>query len=1071
MKMSEPLDVTKVSSILDITGKDNIQIKECEEKFEQYKSLPKFGPLLLIIACNKEDKFNENISLNASIQLKNYINSNWKYGHNEEQNKYLCFDNDKIIVISDEDKNFIRNNILEGMVYVVEKENVKVLKQFCQCVKKIIKLDYLNIWNKIYDEFLIKCLNTQNQKVIYAGILLLYQLSKLFQFEDAEKQKIYNEILIKINEKLLFFIDQCKQIQNNVEAMVIYKLVKIFFKSFQGEIPELLKREDVFSQWSKYIILIIRTQINQDYVMDKKNIFWKLKRACFQCITRILQKYANLEIKEKDKSNFQKLLEATYIPEYLETFTIIYKNYNNNQNYIDDYGKSCIYSFYTFLLGKKQYKKDIVNLFLYNNDLIGEMIKDAFITKEDLEMWATDPKNYIAQKSQELNYFTTKRYRVSKLLKDLLCYREKKNYICYNKIFEIIINTMIKDMANLQEEENIIKTQLIKDPEDERYIMNPNNIPHCLLKEGIIYLLKDNAEIIGKNSDAETLIEKYIFPNMFSPCGLLREQSCHLIEKFSPFLLKNNELLEKIIRKLCDLMENDPQLAVKLYASLAIGSLFEKDVTIKLLKGNIQNVLKINLKLMEETDTEEIMDNLTQIVKNFTQESQQYIVQLSEYLIKYLEKILSKDEDEKEAMNNYSIESNIITTFCYFIEYFINDKNIYPNIEKYIDQLLQYCFKNIYEKLEDGLDIIEAILKYGDVIPDHVWKFFIPLVESVIGSKEEIIEFKKEFPNNIFTGHGYESILDITKIVSIFIAKDPNCFINKQDEKGEKYFAYVIKLIESIISISESKGSYTEIKYSLRLIITLFDCYRGKIDVLFEQLIKYILLKYKIQNMKPSLENYLQSLLSNCFIYDPLKSLQILQKNNCAIDVFIFWFKGIDKLKRMEDMKCNLIGICSLISIEQNKQDKSIIDNMKQILEKIYLLTEKINKKIKENENNNCGDDDNEYEDIGDEENEQENKKRGGVNNMDDIIKNILDGGQGYGEDDDLSYEEEDDDEKPLTNYEKQSPILFVKNTLNAISQRSPDIYKFIMEALGDKLNSLNQIFNNEEQRLAKKNK
>jgi len=423
-------------------------------------------------------------------------------------------------------------------------------------------------------------------------------------------------------------------------------------------------------------------------------------------------------------------------------------------------------------------------------------------------------------------------------------------------------------------------------------------------------------------------------------------------------------------------MQNDPQLSVKLYASLGIGPLLEKDICKNLLKGNIKNIFEINLKLMEETDTEEIMDILQIIVRNFTEESQQYIVQLSDYLIQYFNKIVSKeDEDDKKYIDNYALETNIINTFCNIIECFINYPNIYPNIEQYIDKLLEYCFSHIYEKLEDGLDIIEAIIKYGNTIPNHVWKFFIPLIESIIGSKEELDEHKKEFPNQIFVGQGNESLIDITKIVSIFIDKDPNNFINMKDKKGVKYFDYVIKLIESIISISESKGSYTEIKYSLRLIITLFDCYKVKIDMLFEQLIKYILLKYKIQNMKPSLENYLQSLLSNCFIYDPLKSLQILQKNKCAIDVFIFWFKGIDKLKRMEDMKCNLIGICSLISIEQNKQDKSIIDNMKQILEKIYLLTEKINKKIKENENNNCGDDDNEYEDIGDEENEQENKK------------------------------------------------------------------------------------------------
>ena len=53
----------------------------------------------------------------------------------------------------------------------------------------------------------------------------------------------------------------------------------------------------------------------------------------------------------------------------------------------------------------------------------------------------------------------------------------------------------------------------------------------------------------------------------------------------------------------------------------------------------------------------------------------------------------------------------------------------------------------------------------------------------------------------------------------------------------------------------------------------------------------------------------------------------------------------------------------------------------------------------------------------------------------------------------------------------KKSPILFVKNILNAVSQKSPDIYKIIMETLGDKLNTLNTIFTEEEQRLANKNK
>ena len=214
--MAEKLDLNELSSILDINTANigNTDMKEKEVKFNKYRALPQFGPFLLTIACNSENKFSNDVSLNASIQLKNYINSYWKYGDDPKYNESLTFDKEQIIVISNEDKNYIRQNILEGVIYIVGKENVKILKQFNQCVKKILKSDYKNIWSNAFVDCIIKCFNSQNQKIIYAGIMLLYQLSKIYQFED--KQKEYNEVLIKI-----------------------------FFKSFQITIPDLLKTEEV----------------------------------------------------------------------------------------------------------------------------------------------------------------------------------------------------------------------------------------------------------------------------------------------------------------------------------------------------------------------------------------------------------------------------------------------------------------------------------------------------------------------------------------------------------------------------------------------------------------------------------------------------------------------------------------------------------------------------------------------------------------------------------------------------------------------------------------------------------
>ena len=204
---SNEIDLQKLCFILDPNNsKTPEQNKECYNLYLNYTSLPRFGPILLSLACNKEEKVSSTISQNASIQLKNYVNDNWKFTNDNEYNKQLIFKEDeRIIIISDEDKNYIRKNILEGILYAVEKENIKILKHFTQCVKKILNLDYKDLWQNDFMNFVLNCLNSQNQNQIYAGITLFFQLSKIYEFQDDENQLIYNEAFKLVNEKFIFF--------------------------------------------------------------------------------------------------------------------------------------------------------------------------------------------------------------------------------------------------------------------------------------------------------------------------------------------------------------------------------------------------------------------------------------------------------------------------------------------------------------------------------------------------------------------------------------------------------------------------------------------------------------------------------------------------------------------------------------------------------------------------------------------------------------------------------------------------------------------------------------------------
>jgi predicted TIM-barrel fold metal-dependent hydrolase len=119
---------------------------------------------------------------------------------------------------------------------------------------------------------------------------------------------------------------------------------------------------------------------------------------------------------------------------------------------------------------------------------------------------------------------------------------------------------------------------------------------------------------------------------------------------------------------------------------------------------------------------------------------------------------------------------------------------------------------------------------------------------------------------------------------------------------------------------------------------------------------------------------------------------------------------------------------------------------MKELLKKIIILAKKTNeislKKKKEEENE-------EFE----EEEEEENKD---YNNL--LNNNIEDD-----DDEDLSWDENEYDDEEITQFDKQNDVLFLRDTLNNISQKSPEDFNKINLLLGDNIQVLKEIFKKEE--------
>ena len=995
------------------------------------------------ITCNLEQKYSKEIELNAAIQLKNYINSNWKFTNDHNHNQQLIIeDDDIIIVISNEDKDYIKNNIVDSLIYFVTKENVKVLKQLNQCIKKMLKFEIDN-WLEHYLSKIITCFTSGNQKQIYAGIILLHQLSKIYEYEREEKIEIYhNTVINKLNHYLVGFLEQCNNLDDIIQAQFIYKILKIFVKNIQGSIPRIYFDINNFAKWSNIISRIIKTPISKDIYQKQDTIFWKLKKICYQIITRLYNKTSNsylVDESDKEKCNFQNLINTQYIHTYFLDIKDIYSNINNNEMFINDYCLMCIYNLFTQLIIQQTFAEEVIEAFITNSDLKAQIIRDAMLQQDEITKFKNDIKSYISKQECSIFGLFSKRYSAYKLTETILSYKQDKSSL--PKYYEHFLGYFTKLLgSNEQEKKN----------ENGIFIQNNTltyeSLKFNLVKESLMYLIAMNSRKIIKISPdlIEHIIENSIIPEFDSPIGIMREKACYFVSQYKDLIYKNEKNVTTIITKICYLMEKDPCINVKIKSASAAAAMLSQKSAQLLLKGAIKFLLSNYLKLLEETETDEIVDSIQIVIKEFKDETKEFIVQLNEYLIKFFNKIKLKESDDDKG-ENYSMVNNIIATLYDIIHYFVNDDTIFPQIEKHIEIILDYCIKDeLFDKIEEGLDILLEIVSSENALKlsKKMWNYFIPIISSVIGTNADLEEFKKRFPNQIYEGYGFDYISTISKTVCMYIIKDPETFKNGNDGNGNNYLQTTMKLINSIIEISEGQKQYSNVIYAFKIIAVLFDAFREKIAPIHSEILQFISTRLLTQSQM--YKRHLRFLLSSCFIYNASSSVKFYESTGSLLNILKFWFEGLDSLKRKKEVKYNVMGLCCLISIEPSLQSPLVIQNMKNIIEKILSLV------------------------IIESDNKDEDLNKDEIENDDNLIMEEEE------EDEEEEDEDEDEDEencKKLTNIDKQNVILFVKNTLNHIANKNQEYYRNITEIIGNKINKLNEIFKKEEELLNNFNK
>lgn len=139
----------------------------------------------------------------------------------------------------------------------------------------------------------------------------------------------------------------------------------------------------------------------------------------------------------------------------------------------------------------------------------------------------------------------------------------------------------------------------------------------------------------------ESLLEKFIIPELMSPIGFLRARACSLFANYGTIEFKNRQNIQRAVEGIykCIL---DKELPVRVSAAVSFSSIMKHQEAKDLIRPGLSQVLETYIKLMDIIDNEGIVRSLEDLVHDFSVEIAPYAVQLTQHLSNLFQKYCSK---------------------------------------------------------------------------------------------------------------------------------------------------------------------------------------------------------------------------------------------------------------------------------------------------------------------------------------------------------------------------------------------------------------------------------------------
>ena len=678
--------------------------QQAELTLKSAEEQPGFPNALLDILQSEGD---HGVRLSTVVYLKNRISRGWAPQDENPLHRSIL----------DAERKPLRDRLLPTLV----SSPSQVRAQIVPILQTILQYDFPSKWPE-YMDITLQLLNTQEAASLSAGLQCALAVCRTYRFKAGEERKTLDNIVATSFPAILSLGSRLVNETSPEAAEMLHMVVKCYKHAIYYELPLPLRSHQSTVDWCTLFLNIIAKPapphaLTEDIEERDQNKWWKAEKWSYANLNRLFVRYGNptsmSKGQDKEYGDYPKNFINTFAPEILKGYL------QEIEKWVAGTWLSKPSLSYTLIFLEECVKPKIMwdKLKPHMDSLIKHLIFPVLCqSDEDVELFSEDPSEYLHRKLNFYEEVSAPDMAATNFLIALTKSRKNQTYAILSYVNEVV-------------------TKYESAPDDQK-------IPRE--KEGALRMIGSLASVIlGKKSPIADQVEyffvRHVFPEFRSPLGFLRARACDTLEKFEQLDFQDPNNLMIIYRNILESMA-DPELPVRVMASLALQPLIRHDVIRTAMQSNIPQIMHQLLKLANEVDVDALANVMEEFVEVFSEQLTPFAVALSEQLrdtyLRIIRELLERNESKSTAkgdepeygeyLDDKSIAAlGVLQTVGTLILTLEASPDVLLHLETILMPVITITLENkLYDLYNEVFEIVDSCTFASKSISDTMWQAF-----------------------------------------------------------------------------------------------------------------------------------------------------------------------------------------------------------------------------------------------------------------------------------------------------------------------------------------------------------